>query len=100
MFTRSRRRARRIADALEAGSINVNEGYRGSFGSVDAPMGGVKASGLGRRNGPEGLLRFVEPITVSRATGVIPLPTSGRDFAVLAGPFMLLARVLRGIRRR
>ncbi|TYL50381.1 succinic semialdehyde dehydrogenase [Agromyces mariniharenae] len=100
VFTRSRRRARRIADALEAGSINVNEGYRGSFGSVDAPMGGVKASGLGRRNGPEGLLRFVEPITVSRATGVIPLPTSGRDFAVLAGPFMLLARVLRGIRRR
>lgn len=100
VFTRSRRRARRVADALEAGSVNVNEGYRGSFGSVDAPMGGVKASGLGRRNGPEGLLRFVEPITVSRATGVIPLPTSGRDFAVLAGPFMLLARVLRAIRRR
>lgn len=100
VFTRSRRRARRVADALEAGSVNVNEGYRGSFGSVDAPMGGVKASGLGRRNGPEGLLRFVEPITVSRATGVIPLPTSGRDFAVVAEPFMLLARVLRGIRRR
>ena len=78
----------------------MNEGYRGTFGSIDAPMGGVKASGLGRRNGPEGLLRFVEPITVSRATGIIPLPTSGQGFAVLAEPFMLLARVLRGIRRR
>lgn len=100
VFTRSRRRARRVADALEAGSVNVNEGYRGTFGSIDAPMGGVKASGLGRRNGPEGLLRFVEPVTISRATGVIPLPTSGQGFAVLAEPFMLLARVLRGIRRR
>ena len=46
-------------------SVNVNEGYRGSFGSVDAPMGGLKQSGIGRRNGREGLLRFVDPVTVS-----------------------------------
>ena len=45
---------RRVADALEAGSVNINEGYRGSFSSVDAPMGGVKQSGLGRRNGAGG----------------------------------------------
>ena len=100
VLTRSRRRGRRVADALEAGSVNVNEGYRGTFGSVDAPMGGVKASGLGRRNGPEGLLRFVDPVTVSTATGLIPLPRSGTDFGVMAVPFLLLARTLRAIRRR
>ncbi len=100
VLTRSRRRGRRVADALEAGSVNINEGYRGSFGSVDAPMGGVKASGLGRRNGPEGLLRFVDPVTVSEATGIVPLPRTGRDFASVAGPFLLLARALRIMRRR
>ena len=100
VLTRSRRRGRRVADALEAGSVNVNEGYRGTFGSVDAPMGGVKASGLGRRNGPEGLLRFVDPVTVSTATGLIQLPRTGRDFGVMAVPFLLLARALRAIRRR
>jgi succinate-semialdehyde dehydrogenase/glutarate-semialdehyde dehydrogenase len=100
VLTRSARRGRRVADALEAGSVNINEGYRGSFGSVDAPMGGVKASGVGRRNGPEGLLRFVEPVTVSRATGLLQLPRTGREFKVLAGPFLLLARVLRAMRRR
>jgi succinate-semialdehyde dehydrogenase/glutarate-semialdehyde dehydrogenase len=100
VLTRSARRGRRVADALEAGSVNINEGYRGSFGSVDAPMGGVKASGVGRRNGPEGLLRFVDPVTVSRATGLLQLPRTGREFGLLAGPFVLLARVLRGIRRR
>lgn len=99
VFTRSRRRAKRVAEALEVGSVNINEGYRGSFGSVDAPMGGAKASGLGRRNGPEGLLRFVEPVTISAPTGLLQLPRSGREFGVLAGPFILLARVLRGIRR-
>lgn len=101
VLTRSRRRAHRVADSLEAGSVNINEGYRGSFASVDAPMGGVKASGLGRRNGPEGLLRFVDPVTVSTVTGVVRvLPRTGRDFAALGGAFILLARVLRGIRRR
>ncbi|WP_242492288.1 succinic semialdehyde dehydrogenase [Agromyces binzhouensis] len=95
----STRRALRVADQLDAGSVNVNEGYRGSFGSVDAPMGGVKASGIGRRNGREGLLRFVDPVTVSVNTRVIPLPHTGRDYARLSGPLVLLARVLRAIRR-
>ena len=100
VMTRSPRRARHVADALEAGSININEGYRGTFSSVDAPMGGMKASGLGRRNGPEGLLRFVEPVTISATTGLLQLPRSAGEFATLAAPFMLLARALRAIRRR
>jgi acyl-CoA reductase-like NAD-dependent aldehyde dehydrogenase len=96
----SAQRAARVAVALEAGSVNINEGYRGSFSSVDAPMGGVKQSGLGRRNGPEGLLRFVEVVTISRATGVLSLPRFGSDFARLAGPLLLLAGVLKAVRRR
>ncbi|MCU1446085.1 succinic semialdehyde dehydrogenase [Cryobacterium sp.] len=96
----SARRGLRVAAALEAGSVNVNEGYRGSFSSVAAPMGGVKGSGLGRRNGPEGLLRFVNPVTISRATGLLPLPTTGAGFARMAGPMVLLARTLKTLRRR
>ncbi len=96
----SPRRARRIAAALEAGSVNINEGYRGSFSSADAPMGGVKHSGLGRRNGPEGLLRFADAVTISRATGVLQLPRTGREFARLAGPMVLLLGILKLLRRR
>ena len=80
--------------------MNVNEGYRGSFSSVAAPMGGLKQSGLGRRNGPEGLLRFVDAITISRATGLLQLPRTGREFEALAGPMLLLARLLKTVRRR
>ncbi|TFC91036.1 MULTISPECIES: succinic semialdehyde dehydrogenase [Cryobacterium] len=100
VFSGSVRRALRVSGALEAGSVNINEGYRGSFSSVAAPMGGLKQSGLGRRNGPEGLLRFVDAITIARATGLIPLPRTGRDFERLAAPMLLLAAVLKGIRRR
>jgi len=96
----SARRGLRVAGALEAGSVNVNEGYRGSFSAVDAPMGGVKGSGLGRRNGPEGLKRFVDPVTISLATGVLRLPGTGTEFARLVGPMVLLARTLKAARRR
>jgi len=80
--------------------VNVNEGYRATFGSVDAPMGGVKLSGLGRRNGPEGLLRFVDARTIADATGLLQLPRTGRDFSKLVGPMLLLLRTLRAVGRR
>ena len=100
VFSGSVRRALRVAGALEAGSVNINEGYRGSFSSVAAPMGGLKQSGLGRRNGSEGLLRFVDAVTIARATGLVRLPRTGRDYERLAGPMMLLAAILKGLRRR
>lgn len=92
--------ARGIAEELEAGTININEGYRASFGSAAAPMGGAKASGLGRRNGPEGLRRFVEPVTISWTTGLLKLPVTAEDFARLGPLMLLLMRVLRALRMR
>jgi succinate-semialdehyde dehydrogenase/glutarate-semialdehyde dehydrogenase len=97
---RSRARARRVASRIVAGSVNVDEGYRATFSSVDAPMGGMRRSGLGRRNGREGLLRFVESRTVAGATGLVQLPRTGAEFRRLVGPMLLVLRVLRLLRRR
>ena len=99
VFSGSRRRARRVASALTAGSVNINEGYRASFSSIDAPMGGMKLSGLGRRNGPEGLLRFVDSRTVAEATGLVQLPRVGTEFATLTGVMIALLFALKLFRR-
>ncbi|WBU38137.1 succinic semialdehyde dehydrogenase [Homoserinibacter sp. YIM 151385] len=96
----SRARARRVARGLLAGSVNINEGYRATFSSLDAPMGGMKQSGLGRRNGREGLLRFVESRTVAEATGLLQLPRTGEEYARMSGPMLLLLRALGTLRRR
>jgi succinate-semialdehyde dehydrogenase / glutarate-semialdehyde dehydrogenase len=56
-----------IAARLQAGTVNVDEGYALTFGSTAAPMGGMKASGLGRRHGADGLLKYTESQTVSTA---------------------------------
>ncbi len=100
IFTGSLSRGRRIADRIDAGSVNINEGYRGSFGSVDAPQGGMKQSGLGRRNGHEGILRYVEARTIAEATGILTLPRTGPEWARLSGTMILLLKVLKAIRRR
>lgn len=65
VWTRNITEGRRVAAKLHAGSVSINEGYGAFWGSTDAPMGGFKQSGLGRRHGPEGLLKFTEPQTVS-----------------------------------
>ena len=100
VFTRSPSRARRIADALDAGSVNINEGYRGSFSSVAAPMGGIKQSGVGRRNGEMGLLRFVDPVTISSTTGLMQLPRTAAEYTTKVELMVLLARALKAARRR
>ncbi len=96
---RSLPRARRVADRLVAGSVNINEGYRATFSSVDAPMGGLRASGIGRRNGIEGLRRFTDAVTVAETTGLLGLPRTGSEFARLERPMLALARVLKSLRR-
>ncbi len=88
------RLARQVASQLEAGSVNINEGFRASFGAMAAPMGGFKQSGIGRRNGSAGLLRFTE----SRSVGEVRfwhLPMRGREYNLLSNAFRLLTRIKR-----
>jgi succinate-semialdehyde dehydrogenase/glutarate-semialdehyde dehydrogenase len=79
VWTRDVARGRRIASRLQAGTVNVNEGYVATWGSVDAPMGGMKDSGLGRRHGAAGILKYTEAQTVSvqRLIGIAPPPLVG-----------------------
>jgi len=76
LWTRDAGRGRAIAARLRAGTVNVNEGYIATWGSIDAPMGGMKDSGLGRRHGATGILKYTESQTVSvqRLTGITPPP--------------------------
>ncbi len=75
IFSRDGARARRLAAQLKCGTVNINEGYAASFASIDAPMGGMRESGQGRRQGPEGILRYTEPQAVGtqRLVPVAPM---------------------------
>lgn len=51
-FTENGRRQNRVADALEAGMVGVNNF---NVSAADAPFGGIKQSGFGAEGGVEGL---------------------------------------------
>lgn len=70
-------RGRQLAARIRAGSVNVNEGYAAAWGSMDTPMGGMRDSGLGRRHGAEGMLKYTETqsIVAQRVLGLGAPPT-------------------------
>ncbi|MGP4003133.1 succinic semialdehyde dehydrogenase [Streptomyces sp. 8N706] len=98
VWTKDGRRGRAIAVRLRAGTVNVNESYAAGYGSVQAPMGGMGDSGLGRRHGSEGILKYTEPQTVAQQR-LIPLaPSFGMDDARYAEFMTRGLRVMKALR--
>lgn len=65
VWTSNPKHGRKVAAQLQAGTVNVNDAYAAAWGSVDAPMGGMKASGMGRRHGEHGILKYTESQTIA-----------------------------------
>ncbi|RZE76582.1 succinic semialdehyde dehydrogenase [Streptomyces albidoflavus] len=84
VWTKDGRRGRAIAARLRTGTVNVNEAYASAYGSVQAPMGGMKESGIGRRHGSEGILKYTEPQTVAHQRLLPMAPSFGMDDAKYA----------------
>ena len=81
VWTGDEARGRKLATRLEAGTVNVNEAYAAAWGSTDAPMGGFKDSGVGRRHGAYGIQKYTESQTVAvqRLLPVAPPPGVGAE---------------------
>ncbi|MGQ7262743.1 NAD-dependent succinate-semialdehyde dehydrogenase [Vreelandella sp. V005] len=56
-YSRDLSRVWRVAEALEYGMVGINTG---AISNAAAPFGGVKASGLGREGGHQGLEEYLE----------------------------------------
>ncbi len=96
VWTRDSARGRELATRLHAGTVNVNEGYAATWASVDAPMGGFKQSGLGRRHGRHGIQKYTEEQTISvqRLLPLAPPPPMSQTLWV-----RLMTQALRLLRR-
>jgi betaine-aldehyde dehydrogenase len=71
VFTRDLARAHRVTARLDAGTTWINA-Y--NLTPVEAPFGGVKASGLGRENGRAALEHWSRVKSVYVATGPVEAP--------------------------
>jgi succinate-semialdehyde dehydrogenase / glutarate-semialdehyde dehydrogenase len=96
VWTANHHRGRRVASKIKCGTVNVNEGFAATFGSLDAPMGGMKNSGLGRRQGRDGIRRFVDVQSVATQSGIPLAPSHGLDgksfISVMTGVLRVMKR--------
>jgi acyl-CoA reductase-like NAD-dependent aldehyde dehydrogenase len=95
IWTRDTRRGARLARAIRAGSVNVNEGYSAAWGSVDSPIGGMKESGIRPRHGAEGILKFTDAQTIAVQHWLPIAPSHGMSQAFFARWMTRLLGVLR-----
>lgn len=95
IHSRDMKRAEAIATQIESGDVHINTTHW-IFGTTALPMGGVKHSGMGRRNGPEGLMRFVRPQAVLLDNQMLDRP----KLALLDDFTYRVVRILLRLRRR
>jgi succinate-semialdehyde dehydrogenase/glutarate-semialdehyde dehydrogenase len=95
VWTSDLKHGRELASRLRAGTVNVNEGYISAWASVDAPMGGMKASGLGRRHGEHGITKYTEQQTIAIQKLMPIAPPPGVPYRLWAKSMSLGLRLLR-----
>lgn len=94
------KRGKAIAARLMAGTVNVNDGYSSAWATLDAPMGGMKQSGVGRRHGREGLLKYTESQTIAvRSALGEKLQTAGDDPKAYAARFTKILKLAKHLPR-
>jgi succinate-semialdehyde dehydrogenase / glutarate-semialdehyde dehydrogenase len=90
-----------VAERLHCGAVAVNESFHIAWATMDAPLGGIGISGVGRRHGPEGLLRFTQAKAVARQrVRVVTAPVAGLTDEQFARVQTVLLRVVKASGRR
>jgi succinate-semialdehyde dehydrogenase/glutarate-semialdehyde dehydrogenase len=100
VWTKDTRRGAQVAARLRSGTVNVNEGYASAYGSVQAPLGGMGESGIGRRNGSEGILKYTEAQTVATQRLLPMAPSLGMTDEQYAAFMSRSLRVMKALRLR
>jgi len=91
IFSANYKRAHKIAEQIESGGTVIND-WGLAFMCTDLPFGGVKISGFGKFNGPEGIRDFCYQktcvtdrfgIVVPPPKAVLSLPTSPNSYKLV-----------------
>ncbi|GAA3155807.1 hypothetical protein GCM10020255_036730 [Rhodococcus baikonurensis] len=90
IWGRDATRARSVAARLHSGTVNINDAFAAAWGSIDSPMGGMGDSGLGRRHGIDGILKYTEAQTIAHQSRLDFYPPAGIPWNVWA-PVMNIA---------
>jgi succinate-semialdehyde dehydrogenase/glutarate-semialdehyde dehydrogenase len=101
VWSGSTRHALRVARRIQTGTVNVNEVYGATWTATASPIGGMKESGVGRRHGAEGILKYTEVQTIAIQRGLPLAPPwflPERMYAQLMPRLLRVMRWMPGVR--
>ncbi len=99
IYSRDGARARDLARQVRCGTVNVNEAFGATFASIDSPMGGMRQSGMGRRQGSEGIHRYTESQSVATQRLIRFAPMLGMSDRAYARTMTAQLRLLKKLGR-
>jgi betaine-aldehyde dehydrogenase len=95
IFSSNHGRAKKVALQLDTGDVAINRAQY-VIGTAGLPSGGQRNSGFGRRNGPEGLLKY----TASQSILVDNLLLGAEKELIIVTPFIrIVIKLLHKVRR-
>ncbi|WP_024805116.1 succinic semialdehyde dehydrogenase [Nocardia sp. BMG51109] len=100
VWGRDLRAARAVGARLETGHVNVNDSAALAYAGKSAPSGGFKASGLGVRNGDQGLLKFTESTNVATLKRQVLNPPPDQPYTKYVDQTVRMLQTLRRFRLR
>lgn len=100
VWSRNPTHANRIAAQLQAGSININDGFVATYAAKSTPSGGVKQSGVGTRHGDQGLLKYTDTVNVGVLKRQVLAARSGQPYDKQLKMTLMSLRFMRRTRLR
>ncbi|MEU7144103.1 succinic semialdehyde dehydrogenase [Nocardia sp. NPDC046473] len=100
VWSRDLARANHIAAQLQAGNININDGFVATYAAKGTPSGGLKQSGVGTRHGDQGLLKYTDTVNVGVLKRQVMSARSGQPYEKQLKITLLSLRLMRRTRLR
>jgi len=100
IYSQDGTRAREVARQVKCGTVNINEAFGATFASLESPRGGMRESGMGRRQGAEGILRYTEPQSVATQRLLRFAPMFGMSDETYAKVMTLNVRLMTKLGRK
>ncbi|MFI6044884.1 succinic semialdehyde dehydrogenase [Nocardia sp. NPDC051321] len=100
VWSRDLARANRIAAQLQAGNININDGFVATYAAKGTPSGGVKQSGVGTRHGDQGLLEYTDTVNVGVLKRQVMSARAGQPYEKQLKITLMSLRLMRRTRLR
>lgn len=97
VWTDDASRGREVAQEVRAGTVGVNDPYIAAWGSISSPMGGMGDSGIGRRHGEQGFLKYTEAQTVATQRFMPAGPAGDQDYESWSGLIHRMLRIFKNV---